>query len=133
MLTATAEHALRAMLELGRLEPKDSILGRDLAERAGVPPNYLSKILVALNRAGFVAAVRGSGGGYQLTRPANQIRLVDVVAVFDPNSAHPRCLLDVNSECSDATACSAHDRWKSVRSAYVLFLQETTLADVSES
>lgn len=131
MLTTTVEYALRAMIELARAESEDSVLGRDLAARSGVPANYLAKILLTLNHAGLVSASRGSGGGYHLNRPAADIRLVEIVGVFDPNSAHPRCLLDVNLECSDSTACTAHERWKSVRRIYIAFLNETSLRDIA--
>jgi Rrf2 family iron-sulfur cluster assembly transcriptional regulator len=131
MLNTTVEYALRAMIELARAEAEDSVLGRDLAVRSGVPANYLAKILLTLNHAGFVSAARGSGGGYQLNRAASDIHLVEIVDVFDTNGAHPRCLLDMNMECSDTTPCTAHERWKSVRRAYIAFLHETSLKDIA--
>lgn len=130
MLSTTSEYALRAMIELARAG-EAPVLGRDLAARSGVPANYLAKILVTLNHAGLVAAARGSGGGYHLNRGAGEIHVAEIVAAFDPNGARPRCLLDVNTDCSDATACSAHARWKSVRLAYISFLNETSLADIA--
>ena len=131
MVTTTAEYALRAMIQLARVGEENSVLGRELAVRAGVPANYLSKILLALKRAGLVMAARGAGGVYCLKLPANRIRLVEIVNVFDPNGAHPRCLLDVSMECSDSTPCTAHDQWRSVRLAYVAFLNETSLKDIA--
>jgi Rrf2 family protein len=131
MLSNTAEYALRAMVYLAREE--SAMLGRDLAESSRVPANYLSKILLSLKKGGLVAAVRGSGGGYRLARRAADIHLIDIVELFDHERAHPRCLLDFEQECNDHEACTAHERWKSVRAAYVEFLQTTSLADVAEA
>jgi len=132
MLSNTAEYALRAMVHLARQAEGVAVLGRDLAESTKVPANYLAKILLSLKKAGLVAAVRGSGGGYTLRRPAAQIHLVQIVELFDHERAHPRCLLDFDQECSDMDACTAHERWKIVRTTYVDFLRSTSLADVAQ-
>ena len=58
------------------------MLGRELADRAEVPPNYLSKILWALGNAGIIDATRGNGGGYRLKRTPSEIRLFEVVELF---------------------------------------------------
>ena len=132
MLSNTAEYALRAMVFLGQVEPGKVVTGRDLSAASGVPAKYLSKILLDLNRAGMVTAVRGQGGGYRLSRPAGDIKLIEVVEIFDRPRAHPRCLLSFDKECSDDTGCSAHDRWKQVRSVYLTFLDSTSLADIAD-
>ncbi len=131
MLSNTAEYALRAMVFLARSEPGKVLPGRDLSVMSGVPAKYLSKILLDLNRAGMVSAVRGQGGGYRLTRDAKDIRLIEVVEIFDRPRAHPRCLLSFDRDCSDDAGCSAHGRWKLVRSVYLSFLDTTSLADIS--
>lgn len=132
MLSNTAEYALRAMVHLTRAGKGNAVLGRNLAESSHVPANYLSKILLSLKKAGLVAAVRGSGGGYRLGKPASEINLIDIVELFDHERAHPRCLLDFDQECSDHEACTAHERWKVVRTAYVEFLRATSLVDIAQ-
>ena len=131
MLSTTAEYALRALISLAQ-EPDKATLGRDLAASSGVPANYLSKILLDLKKAGFVQAVRGTGGGYRLGRSPKEVRLMDVVEFVDGASARPGCFLAGSSACSDDDPCLAHDRWGAVRDQYVAFLESTTLADVTE-
>ena len=79
VLSTTSEYALRALLLLAQSPPEQVVLGRDLAAGARIPPRYLSKIMLALRRAGLVSANRGTGGGYSLLRPAAAIHLVEVV------------------------------------------------------
>ena len=131
MLSTTAEYALRALISLAQ-EPEKATLGRDLAAASGVPANYLSKILLDLKKAGFVQAVRGTGGGYRMGRPPEEVRLMDVVEFIDGSAARPGCFLAGSNACSDDDPCLAHDRWAAVRDQYVTFLESTTLADVSE-
>ena len=131
MLSTTAEYAIRALLSHAH-EPDRATLGRDLAASSGVPANYLSKILLDLKKGGFVQAVRGTGGGYRLGRPPEEVRLMDVVEFVDGAAARPGCFLAGSDACSDDDPCMAHDRWAAVRDRYVAFLETTTLADASE-
>ena len=130
MLSTTSEHALRALMHLAALPEGESMLGKELSQLAGVPPNYLSKILLTLGNAGILEASRGTGGGYPLARKPGKIRLIEVVDLFDKTRARPACLLGLGKECSDDTACSAHSRWKSVRRKYVQFLERTSIAQI---
>ena len=131
MLTATSEYALRALIHLARLSKESSILGRDLAQQGRIPRDYLVKILVALRNVGMVEAVRGQGGGYRLSKPPEQIPLIDVVEVFEGIRSKPGCLLGENPECSDEHPCSAHAAWKQVLGAYIEFLTTKTIADIA--
>ncbi len=133
MLTTTSEHALRALTHLARLPEGASMLGRELAEQAGIPANYLSKILWTLGNAGLIAATRGNGGGYRLKRDAAGIHLYEIVELFDRDRAELACLLGGGKECDSARPCTAHEAWRDVRSAYLDFLHKTTLADISHS
>ena len=130
MLSVTSQYALRSLVHLAQLPPATSILGRDLAARAGIPANYLAKILLALRNAGMVETARGQGGGYRLAKRPDQIPLVDVVDLLEGVRNRPGCLLGEGHECCDRDACSAHEAWKVVRLAYLNFLTTNTIADI---
>jgi Rrf2 family iron-sulfur cluster assembly transcriptional regulator len=131
MLTTTSEHALRALAHLARLPEGASMLGRELAEQAGIPANYLSKILWTLGTAGIIDATRGNGGGYRLKRHAAEIRLFEIVDLFDRDRARLACFLGGGRDCDQDNPCTAHQAWRDVRTAYLDFLHTTTLADIS--
>lgn len=130
MLSATTRYALRALVHLASMPDGKSLLGRDLSQLADIPPNYLSKILWTLGSAGFIDATRGTGGGYRLQRRPEEIRLVDIVELFDRARTGNGCLLDPDHPCSDHTACAAHESWKHVKAVYTGFLESTTLAEL---
>lgn len=127
MLSTTTKHALRALVSLAAGPEDKPTLGKDLADRAGIPPNYLSKILLTLGNAGIIAATRGTGGGYRLIKSPDAIRLIDIVDLFDRSRVADGCLLDGDHPCSDQTACSAHAAWREVKAVYTRFLENTTL------
>jgi Rrf2 family iron-sulfur cluster assembly transcriptional regulator len=110
--------------------PGEVVLGRDLAERTAVPPSYLSKILLNLKRAGLVEATRGTGGGYRLSKPAEEISLWEIVDPVDNVGRLDECIMGMN-ECSEQNPCAMHDWWKRVREDYVAMLRQTSLAEVT--
>jgi Rrf2 family iron-sulfur cluster assembly transcriptional regulator len=131
MLCITSQYALRALAHLAR-QTDVAVLGRDLAESVEIPANYLSKVLLTLRNAGLVDTTRGSGGGYRLRRPANEIYLIDVVEVFEEISrTKPPCFLGRTRECSGKEPCTAHATWKGLQAAYLGFLVSTPLSAIS--
>lgn len=130
MMSTTSQYALRALARLSREPEGTPLLGHDLARDSDIPANYLSKLMWQLRNAGLVSATRGTKGGYKLERPADRIRLIDVVAVFDPVRIRPACLLG-QGECNERHACAAHHAWKRVRDVYLEFLEDTTLAAIA--
>jgi Rrf2 family protein len=131
MLSTTTQYALRALSHLAR-QSGETVLGRDLAEAVEIPENYLSKVLVTLRNAGLVVTTRGSGGGYQLRKPANEIHLIDVVELFEEISrTKPRCFLGRTRACSEASPCSAHSTWRGLQAAYLEFLISTPLSAIA--
>lgn len=106
------------------------VLGRDLADNTGVPPSYLSKVLLILNRAGLIEATRGTGGGYRLSKPANEISLYEIVDPVDNVGRLDDCIMGMK-ECSEENPCAMHGWWKRVRDDFQSMLLQTTLEDVT--
>ena len=62
-----------------------------LAEFHGISRTYLAKHLQLLSRAGLVASTEGRVGGYLLTRPADEITVLDVVLAIEGSEPAFRC------------------------------------------
>ncbi len=132
MFSTTSEYALRALTIMAALPHGASILGRDLARHTGIPGRYLAKLLTTLHNAGIVGTARGSNGGYWLARSPESVRIQEIVALFDATAMRRSCLLWPGRACSEEHPCSAHSAWKAVRDAYAQFLENVTLADISD-
>jgi Rrf2 family iron-sulfur cluster assembly transcriptional regulator len=131
MLSITSQYALRALSHLAR-QTEGAVLGRELAESVEIPANYLSKVLLVLRNAGLVDTTRGSGGGYRLRRAANEIRLIDVVELFEEISrTKPSCFLGRTRACSNSQPCTAHATWRGLQASYLGFLVSTPLSAIA--
>ncbi|MCA9166045.1 MAG: Rrf2 family transcriptional regulator [Planctomycetales bacterium] len=98
-----------------------------MAERGQIPSAYLSKLLQTLTRAGLVTSQRGIGGGYTLTRTAEQIVLADIVNAVEPLKRITTCPLGI---AGHATLCPLHRRLDQALANVEAILRETTLADL---
>jgi Rrf2 family transcriptional regulator, iron-sulfur cluster assembly transcription factor len=131
MLSITSQYALRALTHLAR-QPGEAVLGRNLAQSVEIPANYLSKVLLTLRNVGLVDTTRGSGGGYRLGKPADEIHLIDVVELFEEVSrTKPSCFLGRTRPCSETQPCTAHSAWKGLQAAYLGFLISTPLSAIA--
>lgn len=82
-LSNKSRYGVRAMFDIAFHNEGRSAQIKDIAERQAIPPRFLEQIFQDLKRAGLVASRRGPRGGYQLARPAIDIRLGDVVRALE--------------------------------------------------
>jgi Rrf2 family protein len=92
VLSQTAEYALRAVVALGSSRG-GPMTTQQIASQTRVPAGYLSKVLQALARAGLVEGQRGSGGGFLLARPVQDVTVLDVINAVDPLQRIEHCPL----------------------------------------
>ncbi len=131
MFSVTSQYALRALAELARSRKDPALLGKDLAVKAEIPPNYLAKILLSLKNAGILGTARGSRGGYWLVRAPETIKLIEIVHLFDQMQTPQPCVIGERDQCSENEPCQAHERWHKIRHDYMEFLEGTTIADLA--
>jgi Rrf2 family protein len=131
MISTTAEYALRALVALAETDVGTTVQAPELARVTKVPPSYLYKILASLRRSGILAGSRGSRGGYSLARAPAEIRLIEVVSLFEVVRPNDACLLGEFDRCDDDYPCTAHREWKHVQQTYNEFLNSRTIADLA--
>lgn len=130
MISKTAAHTITALAALARLPEGEYAGAFDIAMQIGAPPNYLGKLLKTLADSGLLESQKGKGGGFRLARDPADISLFQVIEPIDPVSRWLRCFLG-GSQCSDEYACPVHHRWSVVRDAYLQFLEEISIADLT--
>jgi Rrf2 family protein len=81
-VSAKADYALRALIELGTVELRPMTC-EEIAQAQDVPARFLKAVIAQLRRADLVRSQRGCEGGYWLSRPAGEITVGDVVRAVD--------------------------------------------------
>jgi Rrf2 family protein len=112
-LSTKARYGLRAMIDLALSNGSGPVLVRSIAARQAVSTKYLHALLATLKAAGLVRAVRGSGGGFMLARPAEEIHLGEILAALEGPLSLVDCVRDGRS-CDRSAGCAARDTWASL-------------------
>ncbi len=127
MISQTAEYALRAIVCLAR-SPEAPHITREIAKATKIPSGYLAKVMQTLVKAGFVRSRRGSRGGFTLSRPADEISILDIVNAVDPLQRIRSCPLDLPEHREKL--CPLHHKLDQAMADIELALGNTTIADI---
>jgi Rrf2 family protein len=128
-VSAKADYAVRAALELAAAEGTGPVKGDRIAEAQGIPIKFLENILLELRHAGLVHSQRGAEGGYWLARPAADIHVAEILRAVEGPLANVR---GVRPEEVTYEGAAEHLRemWVAVRASLRAVLEQVTLADV---
>jgi Rrf2 family cysteine metabolism transcriptional repressor len=81
-ITSKSRYAVVALAELAR-SGKGPVPIAQIAERRGMPVQFLEQLFTTLRRGGLLQSQRGVKGGYTLARPPEQITILEVVQALD--------------------------------------------------
>ena len=122
-----------AMVELAKRSNGQPVPLAEIARRQEISLSYLEQGFGKLRRGHLVASARGPGGGYILARPADELRISDIILAVDEPVRATRCHPHSSSGCrSDASRCLTHDLWEELGDQIHLYLSSVTLQDVCD-
>jgi Rrf2 family nitric oxide-sensitive transcriptional repressor len=127
-LTAFTDFGLRALMRLAG-EPERSFSTNEIATEFCISRNHLTKVVRDLAESGFVTTQRGVGGGFRLARPAQSIRLGEVVRALEQRHATVECFRADGGACVLTARCRLKSRMAAAREAFLRELDVTTLAE----
>ncbi|MEJ2344722.1 MAG: Fe-S cluster assembly transcriptional regulator IscR [Gammaproteobacteria bacterium] len=130
-LTTKGRYAVTAMLDLAIHYQDGPISLADISERQGISLSYLEQLFTKLRRTGLVKSTRGPGGGYALSRPADEIAVAEVITAVDEKVDTTRC--GGLSNCQDAERCLTHDLWVNLSNQIYDFLSNISLGDLMQT
>lgn len=129
-MSAKADYAIRALVELAVREGSGPVKGDSIAKAQVIPWKFCENILSELRGAGLVASRRGSDGGYWLARPAAEITLAEIVRLVDGPLAAVRGVRPSEAEFP-ASSAALKEVWVAVRASLRQVLEQVTVADVA--
>jgi Rrf2 family transcriptional regulator, cysteine metabolism repressor len=126
-ISTRGEYGLLAIVDLA-LQPEDvAVQAVHIAERQGIPKQYLDQLMLILRKAGLVESIRGRQGGYKLARPAPSISLLDVVVALEGSTEN------VNFKSARhqyGVHAILKDVWDELSRQSTSLLQDKTIEDV---
>lgn len=125
-INKSTKYALYSMFELCK-DPQAILSATQIANLYGISEHHVAKVLQQLKRSGFINSIRGIKGGFQLSRPAKSITVVEVIEAFEmPRNGVACVLVDDQQNCCRQKPCPIGDLFNEI-DEYVYF----TLKSVS--
>jgi Rrf2 family transcriptional regulator, iron-sulfur cluster assembly transcription factor len=134
LFSKSCEYAIRAAVLVASREAQENrtfIPVRELSEELKISFHFLTKTCQSLTEARVMQSFRGPSGGVGLARPAEHIRLIDIVAAIDGTDKLMGCVLGL-SGCTENRPCPLHNQWGERREHIRQMLEQTTLADLAQ-
>lgn len=128
-ISTKAQYAVRAMVSLCLHGDGRPVALKDIASREELSLAYLEQLFVKLRRGQIVRSVRGPGGGYVLARPAEQIRVDQIIDSVEESLVPVSCM-DASGRCICGDQCVSHGVWQGLGDRVRQFLASITLADL---
>lgn len=129
-LTRGADYAVRVMIQLALPESDGRLSLPDLARATDAPESFLSKVLQALARAGFISSQRGQSGGFKITSRGRETSMREIIEAIDGPICLNVCLVHGRS-CARKGHCPAHPVWAQAQQAMLDVLSHATVAGLA--
>jgi len=127
MISQTVEYALRAIATIA--QHKDApVTSRRISEVTHVPAPFLSKLMQGLVRADLVTSKRGMHGGFTLTKPPEELTVLEVIDAIEPLKRIHECPLGIGAHAG--TLCPLHRRLDDAMAVVEKMFRESTIADL---
>lgn len=131
-LTSYSNYALRS-LQLAALKAPDRIRVDDVVRVHGLARPHIVKIVHELGRAGYLETARGRGGGFRLAKPAEQIKIGDVIRLTEGPMDVVECFNPEKNTCPLIGICKLSQAIQKATGAFMAVLDDLTLADIASN
>ena len=130
-ISTKGRYALRLMLDLAEeCGEGETVPLKKVAERQAISLKYLEQIIAVLSRAGFVKSVRGSQGGYRLTKKPSEYTVGMILRLTEGTLAPVSCLEDEVNQCPRSDHCQTLFVWEQLYKAIADTADGITLQDI---
>ena len=128
-LSTKSRYGTRAIVDIAINYEKGPVSVKSLAKRQDISVKYMEQLIPLLKLAGLIRSVRGAGGGYTLSKHADQIKLRDIIDALE-GSIFPVDCVDNPEMCDRAKKCVTYEIWKDIQNTINNMLDSITLADI---
>jgi len=129
-LSKRSGYGLIALKHLAVLGPQENASAKQIADRYRIPAHLLSKVLQRLTRAGLLASVYGTRGGYRLARDPHRISALEVIRAIDGPVVLTSCSA-AQGCCDQLELCSVREPLQKVQEEIRNLLAGITMKDLA--
>ena len=130
-LTSKGRYAVMAMADLALFKDNGPISLSDISLRQNISLPYLEQIFIKLKDNNLVKSTRGAKGGYVLEKPANDIKISNIISAVDEEVKMLSCKKESKKGCNNkSTKCITHNLWDQLDQHINSFFEKVKLQDL---
>ena len=130
-LTSKGRYAVMAMADLAKNNVKEPTNLTEISLRQGISVSFLEQLFLKLRKDNLVKSVRGPLGGYVLSKPPEEIKLLSIISAVDEKIKTVKCRKESKKGCNGKSIkCITHNLWDDLETHINKFFEDNTLNDV---
>ena len=130
-LTSKGRYAVMALADLAMFNSSNPVSLRDISLRQGISLDYLEQIFFKLKKNNIVKSIRGTHGGYILSKNPDQIKLANIFSAVDEKVKTIQCKKESKKGCNGKSSkCITHNLWDELEIHIQDFFNKKNLGDL---
>ena len=130
-LTSKGRYAIMAMADLAKNNVKEPTSLTEISLRQGISIAYLEQLFLKLRKNNLVQSARGPAGGYVLSKPPGEIKLLSIISAVDEKIKTVKCKKESKKGCNGKSIkCITHNLWDDLEAHINKFFENNTLEDI---
>ena len=130
-LTSKGRYAVMAMADLAKNRVKKPTSLTEISLRQGISIAYLEQLFLKLRKNNLVQSARGPAGGYVLSKPPEEIKLLSIINAVDEKIKTVKCRKESKRSCNGKSIkCITHNLWDDLEIHINKFFESNTLNDI---
>ena len=130
-LTSKGRYAVMAMADLAKNNLKEPTSLTEISLRQGISIDYLEQLFLKLRKNNLVQSARGPSGGYVLSKPPGEIKLLSIISAVDEKIKTVKCKKELKRGCNGKSIkCITHNLWDDLETYINKFFEDNTLSDI---
>ena len=133
-LNTRGRYAVMALADMANFDKQNPVSLRDISLRQNISLVYLEQIFSKLKKNNIVKSIRGTNGGYILTKDPEQIKLSNIFLAVDEKVKTVQCKKESKKGCNGRlTKCITHNLWDDLEMHINDFFDKKNLGDLLKS
>jgi len=130
-LNAKSRYAVMALADIASFNKQNPVSLRDISLRQNISLVYLEQIFSKLKKNNIVKSIRGTNGGYVLTKDPEQIKLSNIFSAVGEKVKTLKCKRESKKGCNGKqTKCITHNLWDDLEMHINNFFDKKNLGDL---
>ena len=130
-LSSKGRYAVMAMADLAKNYVEEPTSLAEISLRQGISISYLEQLFLKLRKNNLVQSTRGPSGGYVLSKPPEEIKLLSIINAVDEKIKTVKCKKESKRGCNHKSIkCITHNLWDDLEAHINKFFYDNTLSDI---